>query len=143
MGDRTRATDLLSRALALAEREGHIRAFLNAGPALTRDPAHASSRTHPRVDTRGPSSPRRASAGRRGQPRSRQPLLDPLSERELDVLRLLDSDLSGPAIARELSVSVNTVRTHTQHVYTKLGVTNRREAVRRAARLGLLRRTNH
>ncbi len=71
----------------------------------------------------------------------RQPLLDPLSERELDVLRLLASDLSGPAIARELSVSVNTVRTHTRHIYAKLGVTNRREAVRKAARLGLQRNT--
>ena len=68
-----------------------------------------------------------------------QPLVDSLSERELDVLRLLDSDLGGPAIARELSVSVNTVRTHTRHIYAKLGVTTRREAVREAARLGLLR----
>ena len=52
---------------------------------------------------------------------------------------MLESDLDGPGIARELSVSVNTVRTHTRHIYAKLGVTNRREAVRRAARLGLLR----
>ena len=69
----------------------------------------------------------------------RQPLVDSLSERELDVLRLLESDLGGPDIARELSVSVNTVRTHTRHIYAKLGVTTRREAVREAARLGLLR----
>ena len=66
-------------------------------------------------------------------------MADPLSERELDILRLLDSDMGGPAIARELSVSVNTVRTHTRHIYAKLGVTSRREAVREAARLGLLR----
>jgi len=71
---------------------------------------------------------------------SRQPLVDSLSKRELDVLRLLDSDLGGPDIARELSVSVNTVRTHTRHIYAKLGVTTRREAVREAARLGVLRR---
>ena len=72
---------------------------------------------------------------------SRQPpLVDELSERELDVLRLLGSELGGPAIARELSVSVNTVRTHTRHIYAKLGVTNRREAVREASRLGLLHR---
>ena len=67
-----------------------------------------------------------------------QPLVDSLSERELEVLRLLDSDLGGPDIARELSVSVNTVRTHTRHIYAKLGATTRREAVREAARLGLL-----
>jgi LuxR family maltose regulon positive regulatory protein len=60
-----------------------------------------------------------------------------LSERERDVLRLLRSDLSGPDIARELVVSVNTVRTHTKRIYAKLGVTSRRAAVRRAAELGL------
>ena len=68
-------------------------------------------------------------------------LLDPLSDRELDVLRLLRSDLDGPAIARELVVSLNTVRTHTKHIYTKLGVNNRRAAVSRAHQLGLLSRS--
>jgi LuxR family maltose regulon positive regulatory protein len=53
------------------------------------------------------------------------------------VLRLLRTDLSGPDIARELVVSLNTVRTHTKHIYAKLGVTSRRAAVRRAAELGL------
>ncbi|HEX6026567.1 MAG TPA: LuxR C-terminal-related transcriptional regulator, partial [Solirubrobacter sp.] len=61
-----------------------------------------------------------------------------LSERELDVLRLLDSELSGPEIARELYVSLNTLRTHTKHIFTKLDVTSRRAAVRRAREHGLL-----
>jgi LuxR family maltose regulon positive regulatory protein len=65
------------------------------------------------------------------------PLVDPLTERELDVLRLLRSDLDGPDIARELHVSLNTVRTHTKNVYAKLGVSNRRAAVRRADELGV------
>jgi LuxR family maltose regulon positive regulatory protein len=69
------------------------------------------------------------------------PLIEPLSERELEVLRLLGSDLDGPAIARELFVSVNTLRTHTRNVYAKLGVTSRRMAVRRAEELGLRRRS--
>ena len=60
-----------------------------------------------------------------------------LSARELDVLRLLRSDLSGPDIARELTVSLNTLRTHTKNIYMKLRVNNRREAVRRAGELGL------
>jgi LuxR family maltose regulon positive regulatory protein len=64
-------------------------------------------------------------------------LVDELSSRELDVLRLLRTDLSGPDIARELLVSVNTFRTHTKNIYAKLGVNNRREATRRAAELGL------
>ncbi len=67
-------------------------------------------------------------------------LVDPLSDRELDVLRLLGSDLDGPAIARELVVSLNTVRTHTKHIYTKLGVNNRRAAISKAHQLGLLSR---
>ena len=64
-------------------------------------------------------------------------LVDPLSERELEVLRLLGSDLDGPGIARELVVSLNTVRTHTKHIYAKVGVNNRRAAVTRAHQLGL------
>jgi LuxR family maltose regulon positive regulatory protein len=63
--------------------------------------------------------------------------VEPLSERELEVMRLLGSDLDGPGIARQLCVSLSTVRTHTQHIYTKLGVNNRRAAVRRAHQLGL------
>ena len=57
------------------------------------------------------------------------PLADPLSEREQQVLRLLDSELSGPEIARALFISPNTLRTHTKHIFTKLGVSSRREAV--------------
>jgi LuxR family maltose regulon positive regulatory protein len=68
----------------------------------------------------------------------RQDLIDPLSERELDVLRLLGTDLDGPDIARQLVVSLNTVRTHTKNIYAKLGVNNRLAAVRRAGELDLL-----
>lgn len=61
-----------------------------------------------------------------------------LSDRELEVLRLLATALSGPEIAGELYVSVNTLRTHTKHIFTKLGVNTRRAAVQRASELGLL-----
>ena len=61
-----------------------------------------------------------------------------LTERELEVMKLLGTDLSGPEIARELSVSLNTVRTHTKNIYSKLGANNRRTAVRRAEELDLL-----
>ncbi|HEX6148125.1 LuxR C-terminal-related transcriptional regulator, partial [Nocardioides sp.] len=71
-----------------------------------------------------------------------QDLVDPLSSRELDVLRYLGSDLDGPAIARELGVSLSTVRTHTQHIYAKLGVNSRRAAVRSAHQLNLFSRGN-
>jgi DNA-binding CsgD family transcriptional regulator len=65
-------------------------------------------------------------------------LAEPLSDRERDVLRLLATDLSGPEIAGELVVSLNTVRTHTHRIYAKLGVNNRRLAIRRARELDLL-----
>ena len=76
------------------------------------------------------------------QHRAAQPtaLVEPLSDRELDVLRLLGTDLDGPDIARELVVSLNTLRTHTKNVYGKLGVNTRRAAVRRAQELDLLSR---
>jgi LuxR family maltose regulon positive regulatory protein len=65
-------------------------------------------------------------------------LVEPLSERELDVLRLLRTDLDGPEIARELVVALSTVRTHTKSIYGKLGVNSRRAAVGRAEELGLV-----
>ena len=67
-----------------------------------------------------------------------QRLPDPLSERELEVLKLLTTELTGPEIARELMISLNTMRTHTKNIYSKLGVTSRRTAVRRAEELNLL-----
>jgi LuxR family transcriptional regulator, maltose regulon positive regulatory protein len=73
-------------------------------------------------------------SGQRPAPSSAESLID----RELQVLRLLDSELSGPQIARELFVSHNTLRTHTRHIFTKLEVTTRRAAVRRARERGLL-----
>ncbi|GEL22341.1 helix-turn-helix transcriptional regulator [Pseudonocardia sulfidoxydans NBRC 16205] len=63
---------------------------------------------------------------------------DVLSARELDVLRLLATDLTGPEIARSLFVTVNTLRTHTKAIFTKLDVNTRRAAVRRAGERGLL-----
>ena len=79
-------------------------------------------------------SPTRRVRGPSGEPLA---LVATLSSRERDVLRLLASDLDGPAIARHLNVSLATVRTHTQHIYAKLGVNNRRAAVRRGHQLNL------
>ncbi len=61
-----------------------------------------------------------------------------LTDRELQVLRLLAGDRGGPQIAQALYVTQNTLRTHTKHIFTKLAVTDRRAAVRRAHELGLL-----
>ena len=67
-----------------------------------------------------------------------QQLPDPLSQAEVRVLRFLPTSLSAPEIARELYVSVNTVRTHMRHLYDKLGAHRRLEAIDRARALGLL-----
>src|SRR5688500_13311133 len=67
-----------------------------------------------------------------------QALTEPLSDRELQVLRPLDGELTGPEIARELYVTVNTLRTHTKRIFTKLDVTTRAAAVRRGHERGLL-----
>jgi LuxR family maltose regulon positive regulatory protein len=134
-GDTVAALAALERALTAAEREGYVRMFIGEGPPIV-------ALLEAAVD-RGivPGYARRllAAAGerRRGAPR-KQGLAEPLSARELDVLRLLATDLAGPAIAGELVVSLNTVRTHTQRIYAKLGVSNRRLAVRRARELDLL-----
>jgi LuxR family maltose regulon positive regulatory protein len=127
----------LERALTLAEPEGYVRLFAAEGPpmaSLLRAAAKqgiAGSYVHRLL----------AAVGRAEDRPGQQGLIEPLSERQLEVLRLLASDLDGPGIARELTDSLNTVRTHTRSIYAKLGVNNRRAAVRRAGELDLLSRT--
>jgi len=127
----------LARAVALAEPEGYIRVFLDEGPPMA---------ALLKVAAKEPNAPgyvRRllgAVVTAEGRAPVDQRLIEPLSERELEVLRLLGSDLDGPDIARELVVSLHTVRSHTKNIYTKLGVNNRRAAVTRAEELGLLSR---
>jgi LuxR family transcriptional regulator, maltose regulon positive regulatory protein len=65
-------------------------------------------------------------------------LIEPLSRRELEVLALIADGLSNPEIAERLYLSVNTLRAHTTHIYQKLDVHNRVQAVSRARQLGLL-----
>ena len=128
----------LGRALTLAEPEGFVRIFVDEGP-----PMAALLKAAARHGMPQPTSGRLLAAVRPGPRAARrvdQALVEPLSERELDVLRLLATDLDGPDIARELVVSLNTVRSHTKNIYAKLGVNDRRAAVRRATELDLLSR---
>jgi LuxR family maltose regulon positive regulatory protein len=67
-----------------------------------------------------------------------QPLVEPLSERELDVLRLISQGSSNRQIAETLIVTVHTVKKHASNIYGKLGVRNRTQAVARARELGIL-----
>ena len=137
-GDMPAALACLERAVALAEPEGYVRVFADEGPAMA-----ALLRVAAKQGTRRGYVSRllaAVSGTGHGNPRE-QALIEPLSGRELDVLRLLGTELDGPAIARELMVSLNTMRTHTKNIYAKLAVTSRRAAVRRAAELDLLPRT--
>jgi LuxR family maltose regulon positive regulatory protein len=120
--------------LALAEPEGYVRNFVDEGPPMAALLEEAVK--HDIV----PNYVRQL-LGAFGKGEDKPPsrlLAEPLTERELDVLRLLGTDLNGPEIARELMVSLNTMRTHTKNIYNKLGVNNRRAAVRRAEELDLL-----
>jgi LuxR family maltose regulon positive regulatory protein len=128
----------LAAALTTGVAAGYTRLFLDEGPpmeellrAATRSRAAAPWAEHAAALLR---------AAQRG-PRSAAPVApadDGLSDRELEVLRLLSTDLTGPEVARRLFVSVNTLRTHTKHIFTKLDVNTRRAAVRRAGELHLL-----
>ena len=133
-GDIPAALVSLEEALTLSEPEGYVRVFLDEGPhmaaLLGAAARHGVSRDHARHLLASLSGTVDGVPVRHG-------LVEPPSGRELDVLRLLRTDLSGPDIARELMVSLNTVRTHTRNIFTKLGVKNRRAAVRRADQLHL------
>ena len=125
----------LDAAIELAAPEGYVRTFLDEGPAMTRLLKVAARRTH--APAYVPELLGHAGADA-STPEPRQGSVDALSERELEVLRLLRGDLDGPELANELVVSLNTLRTHTKNIYAKLGVSSRRAAVRRAEELGLL-----
>jgi LuxR family maltose regulon positive regulatory protein len=137
LGDTPAALAALERAMMLAEPEDYVRVFADEGPPMT-----SLLRAAAKQGTRRDYARRLLAAVGTTETGSRTTLalIDPLSERELDVLRLLGTELDGPAIARELMVSLNTMRTHTKNIYAKLAVTNRRAAVRRAAELNLLPR---
>lgn len=134
-GDTLAALVPLSQALLLAEPEGYVRIFVDEGQAMALvlevAAKHGIAPDYVRkLLAAFGTIEQRASVSRQG-------LIEPLSEREGEVLRLLRSDLSGPEIAGALVVSLNTLRTHTRNIYAKLGVNSRRAAVRRAEELAL------
>ena len=148
-GDQTRAFASLERALTLAEPEGYVRIFLDEGEAMrllvldfrlkiensARNGGHSLCSY---IDKLLLAFPQSVAPLPQPKIQERKPeIVEPLSERELDVLKLLRSELSGPEIAERLIVSLNTLRTHTKSIFNKLGVNNRRAAVRRAEELDL------
>ncbi len=145
LGDVAAAILSLERALTLAESEGYVRVFAEHGTPMSRLLQQTLTRgitptytqrllTASKTWGRPPQESPRPSI----YPSTYPPLIEPLSQRELEVLRLLNTELTGPEIARELVVALSTVRTHTKRIYSKLNVTNRRAAVKRAVELDLI-----
>ncbi len=136
------ALSTLERSLALAEREGYVRIFVDEGQVMRSLIEKLSrKRDHPLssyMDKLLAAFAQPVAAPKSANLHQKSDLVEPLSERELEVLRLLRTELSGPEIAQQLIVSHNTFRTHTKNIYNKLGVNNRRAAVRRAEELDLL-----
>jgi len=147
-GDLPAALGALSRALGEApEPDSYVRLFLDEGAPMMALLRHAvgvvASAAEDAAGGLGEAVRGRARLLlERGQPvedvEPSQSPADPLSHRELDVLRLLDSELTGPQIARELYVTLNTLRTHTKRIFTKLDAKTRAAAVLRARERGLL-----
>jgi LuxR family transcriptional regulator, maltose regulon positive regulatory protein len=156
LGDPAAAGSALERALDLAEPDGAVFAFvLSPAPELLK--RHAGPRTahaaliseilnllshRPREGSQQgglvETVPPEIGGVRSARAAEERQLTDPLTDSETRVLRYLPTNLSAPEIARQLSVSVNTVRTHMRHVYEKLGAHRRAGAVERARALGLL-----
>jgi LuxR family maltose regulon positive regulatory protein len=144
-GDPDAAEADLEAALALAEPEGYVRIFLDEGPAIQRLLAQWSARAAP--------GPLRDHALRllahfereteRAAPAAEKPppagdLIEPLTERELEVLHLVALGMTNREIAQQLVVAPGTVKAHTSSIYRKLDVANRTEAAARARQLGIL-----
>ena len=129
----------LSKALTLAEPEGYVRTFIDEGEAIRPLLVRAARRgVVPAYVRELLGALDRVGEGRPAQPSAFQPLIEPLSPREMDVLFLLAEALTNREIARRLFISLPTVKSHTSSIYGKLGVHRRREAVARARALGIL-----
>ena len=143
-GNLPAALSHLERALMLAEPEGYARIFLDEGAGMAHLIAEAAARGIMPAYTDKLSAAfeagQQAPAGEttRPAPPASTPLIEPLSQRELEILRLFKTELSGPEIAQELVIALSTVRTHTKSIYSKLNVNSRRAAVGRAVELGLI-----
>ena len=148
-GDIPAASTALERALTLAEPEGYVRLFVDEGEAMRllmvdcrllieKQKRDQYQKTIGYVDKLLAAFSQPAAVPQSTFSTQQSSIVEPLSERELEVLKLLGTELSGPEIADRLSVSLNTVRTHTKNIYSKLDVNSRRAAIRRAEELGLL-----
>jgi LuxR family maltose regulon positive regulatory protein len=149
MDDTAGAVDALARAVSFAAPERHVRVFVDEGEAMAQllGELVAAPATGPMDAGEAPLAyvgllARSFDDGVAGGPAvstsTRRGLVVPLTERELEVLRLVATGKQNKEIAAELSVTLNTVKKHVTHIFDKLGATNRTAATDRARELGLL-----
>jgi LuxR family maltose regulon positive regulatory protein len=141
-GETDQALGYLEKALSIGEPQGYIRIFVDEGPpmasllyeALKREitPDHVQRLLAAFPDT----DPKEAVSTKLQVDRSG--LIEPLSEREIEVLQFLAKGLTNQVVATRLFISLHTVKAHTRNIYSKLGVNNRTQAVDRARTLGIL-----
>ena len=144
-GDSPSALVPLERALSLAEPEGYVRIFVDEGLPMARLLYEALSQGVEsdyirRLLAAFPvaESEQTASSPMRG---SKSELVEPLSERELEVLQLIAEGLTNQEVATRLYLSLHTVKVHARNIFTKLAVKNRAQAVARGRALGILSQT--
>ena len=143
-GEKDKAVQLLGDALALAEPGGFIRTFIDEGALMAQLLFEASAHgimpnyTHKLLAAFEAEEHKSAEQSRPGISPSSQPLIEPLSQRELEVLQLIAQGLSNREISERLFLSLNTVKVHARNIYGKLGVNNRTQAGARARALGIL-----
>jgi LuxR family maltose regulon positive regulatory protein len=146
MGSRARAFDALAEALTLAEPENHVRRFVEKGEDLANLLRSVASQgvapEFVRCILSQPGFGDQPGSGRgtreAAQPRAALALIEPLSERELEVLRLIAGGLSNKEVAERLVIATSTVKSHANHIYGKLGVRSRTQAIALAQELGIL-----
>jgi LuxR family maltose regulon positive regulatory protein len=142
MGNPDRSMTSLEKALGLAEEGGFVRIFLDEGLPIARllyealRRGIAPSYTRQLLAAFPPGEVDQISAAETQIPNSE--LIEPLSARELEVLRLIFAGLTNPEIAARLFLSLNTVKVHTRNIYGKLNVHNRAQAITRSRKLGIL-----
>ena len=137
-GELPQALVSLNRALTLAEPEGYFRFFVNEGESIV---GLLKALIHSRKDDRLNNYIRKLLNSfnkTKPEPANAQPLIDPLSERELEVLRLVADGLSNDEISQKLFLALSTVKGHNLRIFNKLQAKSRTEAVARARELGLL-----
>jgi len=142
IGDGDQAMNALEKALKLAEPEGFIRIFIDEGPPMARllyeALSHKIASDYVQRLLSAFSDEEKARSISPKSASSEIDLIEPLSEREIEILQLIAEGLSNQEIGSKLYLSLNTVKVHTRNIYGKLGVNSRTQAAARARTLGIL-----